>query len=466
MAFTLITSRAAKRYYEETAQRLNAQVAEQMLTEVSPFVDGEVNDEALSTIMHSMMAVNPSIEVYLLDPEGTILSYVVLDKKVKLKAVNLGPVQHFLATQGQEYILGDDPRNPGASAIFSAAEINEQDNLLGYVYIVLFSEEYSNIMDSLWQSHILRIGTWSFALVLVAALIISLLVIWWFIRSLRKIQYMVKSFEAGDLSARVTVRQQDELGTLSQSINRMADTIVRNIEELKQVNTLRRDLIANISHDLRTPLAIIHGYVETLSIKKDTLTEAQRQKYIHIVLNSTQKLKYLVNDLFELTKLEARQIQPHFETFALQDLLQDIAVKYQFLAQDKSLNLVTHLDQSTVLVRADLAMIERVMQNLLDNALKFTPPEGNIRISTRQEQDRVRVEVANTGSLIEEAEQPLIFDRYFMGKSLGGGGSGLGLAIVKNILEIHHTEIKLKSSIQEGTAFFFYLPRHTTQVVS
>jgi len=459
LAFIFITSFASKRYYEETAQRLNADVAEQMLAEVNPFVNGEVNKEALGTIMHSMMAVNPSLEVYLLDPEGEILSFVVLDKKVKLSRVSLSPVQEFLSSKGKNYILGDDPRNPGRSTIFSATEVKDDQKLLGYVYMVLASEEYDNVMASLWQSHILRIGTWSFLLVLVTALIISLLVIWWFTRSLRKIQTMVRSFEEGDLNARVEVKQKDELGALSHSINKMADTIVRNIEELKQVDHLRKELIANVSHDLRTPLAIMQGYIETLNIKKDSLSEAQKQKYLDIVLKSSNKLKRLVNDLFELSKLEARQIEPKCETFSLPDLLHDVAMKYQILAQEKSLKLETHLDKQSALVHADLAMIDRVLQNLLDNALKHTPDAGTIRINARQEGEEVKVEVNNSGSFIEEKEQGKIFDRYFMGKEPRVNGSGLGLAIVRNILEIHQSHIGVRSNTQEGTTFFFSLPK-------
>ncbi|MDF9797117.1 signal transduction histidine kinase [Catalinimonas alkaloidigena] len=458
ISFILITSFASKRYYEETAQRLNAHVAEEMLLEVNPFVEGEVNDEALGKIMHSMMAVNPSIEVYLLAPQGDILSYVVLDKKVKLKSVDIGPVKNFLNSDGQTYTLGDDPRNPGRSTIFSAAEVREEGNLLGYVYMILASEEYDNVMASLWQSHILRIGAWSFSLVLIAALMISLLVIWWLTRSLRRIQYMIRKFEEGDLSARVEVRQDDELGQLSYSINNMADTIVRNIDELKQVDKLRKELIANVSHDLRTPLSVIQGYVETLNIKKDSLSEEQKQKYMGIILNSSNKLKRLVNDLFELTKLESRQIEPKPETFAMQDLLHDIAMKYQFLAEEKSLKLETKLKNTTALVYADLAMIERVMQNLLDNAFKYTPPNGTIKIHAEQCEEEVCIMINNSGSVIHEEEKELIFNRYFMGKEPRVNGSGLGLAIVRNILEIHHTSIKVKSDQDEGTTFFFSLP--------
>jgi len=458
LAFILITSHSANRYYEETAQRLNAQVAAEMLLEVNPFVDGEVNEEALGIIMHSMMAVNPSLEVYLLDPEGSILSYVVLDKKVKLKSVDLRPVTKFINETGASYTLGDNPRNPGQETIFSAAEVRDEGNLLGYVYMVLVSEEHDNIMASLWQSHILRIGTWSFGLVLLAALIISLLVIWWFTRSLRRIQTMVKKFESGDHDARVEVKQDDELGQLSYSINRMADTIVHNIEELQQVDNLRKELIANVSHDLRTPLAIIQGYVETLYMKKDHLSAAQKQKYLDIILNSCEKLKRLVNDLFELSKLESRQIKPNVEPFALHDLLHDVVVKYQVLAEEKSLEVISTVDLSASQVNADLAMIERVIQNLMDNALKFTPPEGKICIKAEQLEDQVLVEINNSGSVIKEEDQYFIFNRYFMGNTPRTHGTGLGLAIVRNILEIHQSSIQVRSNASEGTTFFFRLP--------
>jgi hypothetical protein len=113
LAYILITAVAADRYFKETTQRLNSGVARSMLDEVTPFVNGEVNEEALGKIMHSMMAVNPSLEVYLVDPEGKILSFVVLYKKVKLNSISLDPVLEFLDNDGEGYILGDDPRNPG-----------------------------------------------------------------------------------------------------------------------------------------------------------------------------------------------------------------------------------------------------------------------------------------------------------------------------------------------------------------
>ena len=148
-----------------------------MLLEVNPFVNGKVNEEALGKIMHSMMAVNPNLEVYLLDPQGKILSFVVLDKKVKLQYVSIEPIQTVSGRQGKSLIYGDDPRNPGKSKIFSATPVYENEKHLGYVYMILASEESENVAATLQESYLLKIGVQSFILTLVAAFIISMVIL-------------------------------------------------------------------------------------------------------------------------------------------------------------------------------------------------------------------------------------------------------------------------------------------------
>lgn len=240
----------------------------------------------------------------------------------------------------------------------------------------------------------------------------------------------------------------------------MADTLLKNIEQLKQVDHLRKELIANISHDLRTPLSVIHGYVETISIKKETITTEEQEKYLKIILKSTERLKDLVSDLFQLSQLEARQVEPHLETFAISELISDLTSKYQVLAAAKKISLKSnHLDQQA-LVKADLALMERVMQNLLDNAIQHTPENGEIDLSVTTENSEVSVAVSNTGEGIPEEDLEQIFDRYYTKSSKeASSGTGLGLAIVKNILEIHNSVIQVKSKIQDRTTFFFNLPQ-------
>lgn len=463
VSYTFITITMAKRYADETTQRLSANVASHMLLEVTPFVDGKVNEEALGKIMHSMMAVNPSLEVYLLDPQGKILSFVVLDKKVKLQYVSVDPINQFLATKGKSLIYGDDPRNPGKSKIFSATAVYEQDKLQGYVYMVLASEESENIASALQESYLLKIATQSFTVTLIAALATGLLVLWLLMKSLREIIHAVKQFGEGNLESRIPIRAKGELAALSLTINNMADTILKNMQELKEVDKLRRDLIANISHDIRTPISIIHGYVETLIMKHDTLDNQKQQEYLQTIIKNTERLKRLMSDLFELSKLESRQIKPKMEPFFLFDLLQDLSGKYTLLAQEKNIELETDLPSKMPVVCADIALIERVLQNLIDNALNYTPENGKVRIQMLENGKRVNVKVINSGHGIAAEELPKIFDRYYkVENNKSSRGTGLGLAIVKNILEIHDTDIQVQSEHHGNTTFSFDLPVVTT----
>jgi signal transduction histidine kinase len=460
LSYVSITAYSTRKYYQETTQRVNANVAEHMLKEVNPFVDRQVNKEALGKIMHSMMAVNPYLEVYLLDEKGEILSYVVLDKKVRLNNVNISPIKQFIASAGDTYVLGDDPRNPGHKTIFSATEVLEDGEFMGYVYMVLASEKFEDIAGSLSTAYLTRIGTQSFVLTLVAAFSIGLILIALLTRNLRKIIQTVNRFEDGDYHARIPVQGKGELANLSNTFNQMADTILKNIDELKKVDKLRRDLIANVSHDLRSPMAVIHGYIETLMLKEESLSPEQRKKYLQIVLDSSDKLKTLVADLFELSKLEAEQVKVNRETFSLSQMMLDARQHYQILADQKNISIKTEMEEGDTVVYADNNLIQRVMQNLLDNAIKYTPENGEVELRAQTKNQQVEIVIRNTGKGIPEKDLPNIFNRYYMVDKDKSGitGTGLGLAIVKKIMDIHQSIIKVSSKTDEWTTFSFTLP--------
>lgn len=460
LAYVSITTYSLSKYHQETTQRLNAGVAQSMLLEVQPFVNGEVNEEAVGKIMHSMMAVNPSIEVYLLNTQGEVLKYVVLDKKVRLKSVDINPVKEFIAAGGEGYILGDDPRTPGAQTIFSASEVrNEAGQLEGYVYMVLASEQYESVAGALSGSYFMKLGTQTFIITLIAAFGLGILLIVLLTRNLRRVVVAVKEFEKGNYHARIPVKQDGELADLANTFNHMADTILKNIEELKEVDALRRELIANVSHDLRSPLSVIHGYIETLMIKNDTLSDEERVQYLQIVLKSSERLNKLVADLFELSKLEADQVKVQYEKFNIHDLLDDTARQYQLAAKSRKVTLKSNLSGESM-VNADLALMHRAIQNLVDNALKYTPENGEVEISAKANNGNVEVWVSNSGDGIPKEQLEHIFDRYYMlpkDKSKSEG-SGLGLAIVKKIMDIHQFGIKVQSVKGGRTTFSFALP--------
>ncbi len=461
-AYIIITTIASKNYFLETTQKLNASIADYLIKEAPPFKNGEVNDEALGVIMHSMMAVNPSIEVFLLDPEGEILSFVVLDSKVKLKRVDINPVKEFIKTKGSQFILGDDPRSNGYQTIFSATEVIKNEKLLGYVYITLASEKFEEVAAGLLGSYWLKLTLDSFLITMVAALLISLLLTALLTKNLRKIVKTVSKFKDGDLEARIpALKTNSELSVLASTFNQMADNILHHMDELKKVDSLRRELIANVSHDLRNPLAVINGYVETMMIKGDQITITERENYLKIINDSSEKLTKLVADLFELSKLESGQMHLKMEPFRIQELLFDACMKFELFAKVKNIDLVADISQSLPVVEADLYLLDRVIQNLIDNAVKYTPENGKITLKAFYclTTFKVCVSIKNTGHGIPEKDLDSLFERYYMvdKDKKGIEGSGLGLAIVKKILEVHNSQIQVFSDSSTFTEFVFVL---------
>lgn len=465
-AYVVITAHSAEMYFQEKCQRMNAPIAQHIVDNVfvedaAPFkADGTVNEATIKEMASHIMAINPTLEVYLLSTEGTILSHVLPDKRVILNMVNLAPIQAFVKQKGQTCIFGQDPTDPHRDKVFSAAAFREHGEVTAYMYVVFADEKYGSWAQMLFGSYMFRIGVRTMAIALLAAFVLTLILIWFITKNLGIIIETVKQFEQGDLTARIDLQSKGELSVLADNFNHMADTILASIEAMKMTEKLRRELIANVSHDLRTPLAVIHGYMETLIMKDGTLSLEERKNYIEIVLKSTEKLKKLVSELFDLSRLEAKQIQPQKEAFFVHELIQDTYQKYAILAKEKRISFKTHIPQQLPLVLADISMIERVLQNLLDNAIKFTPEGGEVAIQLQEKNGAVEVQISDTGVGISTEEAEYIFDRYRSQSTTpyNNGGTGLGLAIVKKILELHDATIQLQSQVKKGSTFSFELP--------
>lgn len=451
----------AEMYFQEANQRLNAEIAPHIASENKCFIDGKANEEVLKSVFHDVMIINPSIELYLLDTEGKILTFFAPGKELLTDHIPLDPVKEFVETKGEKFVIGFDPKNPQAEKVFSAAPVYEDDVLMGYIYVVLASEEFINTMQFLFGSYILRLGLRSMSITLAAAVIISLLALVFIMGNIKRIAKVVRDFKNGNTSARITKKRKDELGEFSDSFNEMADTIVQNMEDLKTMDNLRRELVANVSHDLRTPLATIQGYLETILMKRDSLPEDEKKEYLETIFKSTERLRKLVEELFELSKLEAREKKPNPEPFSIAELVQDVHQKNLILAEEKKITLKTKFPYDLPMAFADIGMMERVIQNLLENAIKFTPENGEIEITLSKENELIHFNIKDNGEGIVDSEIPYIFDRYNRSSrtsSKQNEGLGLGLAIVKKILEVHNIEIKVESRKNNGTNFSFNLP--------
>lgn len=459
--FIYIAVFSAEMYFQETRQKLDTDIASHIAKENQCFVNGEVNTDVLKNVFHDVMVINPSIEVYLLDIKGNILSYYAPDKTVKVENVPLEPIERFINSTEETFLMGLDPKNPQTEKAFSAASVIEDGKLMGYIYVILGGEEYENASQLLLGSYILRLGLRSITISLAAALILSFIIVGFITRNFRRITSVIRNFKNGDLTTRINIKTKGELGEFAESFNEMADTIVHNIDEIKKMDLLRRELIANVSHDLRTPISIIQGYLETVLIKSDSLSDDEKIKYLETILDNTKRLQNLVEELFELSKLESKQITPKLEMFSLAELLQDIHQKNSLVIKSKEIIFKIDSAQNLPMIKADIAMMEKVFQNLLDNSLKFTSSGGEISIKLINNINSIVVSFSDTGCGIEKEDLPYIFERYHKSKRVVSNqkGTGLGLAIVKKILELHGINISVDSEKDKGTTFYFEIPK-------
>ena len=454
-----ISVQSARNYSIEVNQKLNWDLASKTVEVVKPnFHNGTVNKEAVDDLIHSMMAINPSVEVYLLSTEGKILRFVAPDKVVKLKNVSLAPIHQFLNDTHQNLIMGDDPRNPGERKTFSAARVTENNTLTGYIYIVLASQEYISAAKMVIGSYILGLSIRTVIIILVVSALVGLFFIWFITKKLNIVVSGIRKFQSGNFSARIPVKNKDELDNIGLVFNEMASTIEKNIRELKETDEFRVELISNVSHDLRTPVASIQGYAETLILKHDKIDTGEQLKYLEIIYASCERLKKLVSELFELSKLQTNQIKLNREPFSIAELISDIANKYRIISQKKGVSINVFIPKDIPMVNADILLIDRVLQNLIDNAIKFCREGDYINIEIKPElSGQVLISIADSGEGIHKDELPYIFERYYKGKKYSDS-TGLGLAIVKKIIDLHKTDIQVISQQGKGTSFFFQLP--------
>ncbi|MDB2606594.1 HAMP domain-containing histidine kinase [Zobellia sp.] len=467
VSYIFITGYFANKYSQETTQRLNADVANHVIAEkfkdASPFLpDGSVNKPLFGDLMHDMMAVNRGIEVYLLNKNGQVLYSVVLDHgdKSPLKSVSLAPINFFIKTKGEHFVLGDDPINSGQQKIFSAAPYSV-DGHNGYIYIILAGKKFQEVSNTLLSQYFMKLGIGATLLTMLFTLIIGLISFWFLTKNLRLITKTVRKFHDGELQARIVDPEKSDIEVFAKSFNEMADSIVGNMDKMKSVDLLRRELVANVSHDLRTPLAVLKGYIETLQIKNDSLSEQQKQEYLQITHDNVDRLSKLINQLFEYSKLEAEQITPIKEPFSITELSHDLIAKFGVLAEQKQINLQLNNPEENCMVFADVSLVERALQNLIENAIKYTEMKGKVTLSLHKKGKNVEINISDTGTGIPVNEQPFIFDRYKqVDKSTKKQGYGLGLAIVKKIMDLHDTTITVLSKPKEGSSFIFILPAY------
>jgi len=454
-------------YYEELTQRLNSPIAMYVTGQRDLITDGAPDLDSLRDLASHAMVINPTAEIYLLDTTGKILGHGLPPETVMLDKVDLEPLKELIRGSAPMPIRGDDPRSGSARKVFSAFEVRTEGRLEGYLYVVLGGQTYETLSRDIGNSYVGKTSFFIAIAIVVTAAIIGLLVFGLLTRRLKKLsEEMRRVSDSGfDLVPEFDVDSagSDEIDQLARSFVTMSGKIKDQLAQLKENDNLRRELVSNISHDLRTPLSAMQGYLETLIIKGESLPDEERERYLKIARRHTVRLGSLIGDLFELSKLDSASVTPRLEAFSVAELVQDIAQEFQLEAEKKQITLSIDRNTESAATIGDIGLIQRVLENLVRNAIRFTPVGGEVTLSISERPQSIAVAVSDTGSGIPDKEITHIFDRFYQsprGDDARSGSAGLGLAIVKRILDLHESRITVESKVNAGTRFEFELPLH------
>jgi len=455
----------------EAEQRLHISLAEHLAQDNPLLKKGGYDYDDLKNMFHTLMILGPSFEFYFIDPAGKIITYSAEPGKVKRKSVEVQPLLNLIEQKQALPIFGDDPRSLDRQKIFSATPIYDNDGnnkqLQGYLYIIIGSEIYDSIFSGIQSNQKLAqsIGLVFGAVIFFFIVLLGLLR--FLTLPLKQLTADIRGFrKAGFDNSSLQLKNwphsaNNEIHELGQTFNDMAGQINQQLVQLQNNDKQRRELLAHLSHDLRTPLASLQGFLETVELKGRDLTDEQHKRFIGIAFKNANHLKQLVDQIFELAHLEGGQVKVDTEDFPLAELLHDITAKFSLRAKEKNIQIFVKPEQSEFMINSDIGKLERVLSNLIDNAIRHSAENGSITLKVSQsERNKLKLEVIDNGTGIDEKDLPFVFDaRYRASNAIEDSKQhgGLGLAISQKLIALLKSEIKVKSELGSGTTFSFDL---------
>jgi len=443
----------------EVQQRNQIDLAEKLVRIMRAPVAQGPDTDAAHEAAQLILSINPSLSLYVLDSKGGVMGHYDDNSCGTNAQVNVAALESLLRAQPMlpEFIAAPCS---GQRSVFSVARIRYgTQNRPGYLLAVFDDGPRMSMFSMLRTSSITRTSMFAGVLALLISSAVGLLLFALLTRRFSSLTHVVQRFADGDYGQRVVPGQDDEIGQLGRAFNDMAGTIEAQLNALRENDRQRRDLVANLSHDFRTPLTSLRGYAEQLR-SADDLSAETRRAHLDAILANTERLTRLAQQLSTLSRLDAGAEQLRIEPFSLAELVHDIVGKFQPQARSARVELRLRNLSDLPRVLADLALIDRALTNLIDNALCATPEGGEVRVSAYRDGDKVMVCVADTGVGMRSEELPLVTQRFYRTATsrTASDGSGLGLSIVAEICERHDSRLVLRSTAGKGTRAQFGLP--------
>ena len=441
---TFVPSMTREHLIREKAENLYSEATLIANSYASGLYTSQTTLETVKTQLDSL-AIYLNSTIRIINPSGRL----VLETNTPLNVEEAVVIENFdpTITSGSYYTIGNFFDNFESDVLSVFAPITTNYKVKGYVVI---HSDMADIEDSC--NSLLNISY----ITLIILFLLSLIILIFFTEivyiPLRKITYATEQYASGNMHYEFQVDSEDEIGYLAACLNYMASEIARSGDDQKK-------FIANVSHDFRSPLTSIHGYLEAMI--DGTIPPEMYDKYLNIVLNETERLTKLTNSLLTLNNLNTKGMLLDKTDFDINQVIRNTAASFEGTCRQKTIAIEVVLTGDVMYVNADMGKIQQVLYNLIDNAIKFSHHNSVIRIETSEKKNKLFVSVKDTGIGIPKEDQKLIWDRFYKSDSSRGKdkkGTGLGLSIVKEIINAHNEHINVISTEGVGTEFIFSLP--------
>lgn len=434
ISYLFISYGLAKHYMQQVQTQIHLHVADTIIQDHQLSSQGQINQKALSNTFRHYMLLNPYLEIYLIDLEGHVLQYSADKKKIKRHVIPVAPLEKFLHQPDlTDFPLGADPRSLSDDKPFSVAYLPNAKQSQGYLYVIIQSSVEHEANRQLQESILLRLSGWSFLSSLLIGLLLGGLLFFHLTKRITDLRDKVANFkEKPQLPIQKPIKINDEIDQLNMQLAQMSQQLHQQLELLINNDQQRRFMISSLSHDLRTPLTNLLGYME----------QAEQQhpdSFLSIAYQNGLKLKHYLDQLFDYAKLDMDSFKLNYQELSLSEFCFDVFQHYESSYPERAwkINL-----PGNVLGQFDPDALERALRNLLDNAVKHG--QGKIQLTLIKSDKTLRIEVCDEGKALSKAMSSEVFTPFFQTEfneshqnKAVNKGSGLGLAIVKSIIEKH-----------------------------
>jgi len=466
--FAIIMHASVRQYYADWMYAKNAAFA-QRVVEAHPDLwhDYAADPGGFGATLRQYTLYSPHTGLYLLDLDGRVLATAGERQPFWPNyRVDLAPITETMAADPALPILADDPDDQDRQSLVAARQVMHDGQPRGWLYVVARQTDIDTAMPALLKSYAIRAAATAGLMTVAIGVLLTIAMISLLTRPLTALTRATEQIRnagfSGELRADLfpDADRDDEIGRLSRTFREAFDRLRLETERVRTVDAHRREMVASVSHDLRTPLTALIGQIETIRLKGDALPAEAQAHLLERALQNARHLERLTDALADLARLDSPEFRAQPEPIAIGELADDVVQRFTAAAQQAGVSLEVEYPDGLPLTRADAALIERALANLIDNALRVTPAGGRVRVRALRARDAMRLEVVDTGPGVASEDQPRVFERFYQTSRHREhrGSSGLGLAIVKRVAELHGGVAGLRSAPGQGSTFFIELP--------